>query len=365
MQAKERLLNALLGKEIDHAPWSPFLAYWWDYQPKNIQDFGEVELLQELGADPLIRGHIPAKGSNVYQDLEAFDVHRKHCEIIESISGDKKTVTYRTKYGDLCAQYRFVNQTWFLCEHPVKTEEHFKILQYIIENTELTPNHAYYDDVVKRYGDDMLAIPVVTPFGKTGFQSLVEYWVGTIDLTYALMDYEEVVEETLNAMWQLSRHGAEISAESKAEVFLSWEDSSTTNYSPMQYKKYILPEINEWCDILHSNGKYYVQHACGHIKDLLPIMAESKIDGLESISPPPTGNIGLFDIRAGFPDEKALIGGIEPVFFQNSSMEELETQVHEILEKMQGKRYVLANSDSCPPDVDIKKFSLVSQIVKG
>lgn len=33
MSSKERLLNAITGKEIDRVPWSPFLAYYWDKLP--------------------------------------------------------------------------------------------------------------------------------------------------------------------------------------------------------------------------------------------------------------------------------------------------------------------------------------------
>ena len=35
MTAKERILNAVTGKEIDRVPWSPFLAYYWEHLPRK------------------------------------------------------------------------------------------------------------------------------------------------------------------------------------------------------------------------------------------------------------------------------------------------------------------------------------------
>ena len=60
MTSHQRLLAALRGQEVDRLPWSPFLAYWWDFQPKSIQDRGQVAFLREIGAVALLRGFITA-----------------------------------------------------------------------------------------------------------------------------------------------------------------------------------------------------------------------------------------------------------------------------------------------------------------
>lgn len=60
----------------------------------------------------------------------------------------------------------------------------------------------------------------------------------------------------------------------------------------------------------------------------------------------------------------ALIGGIEPVFFERCGMETLEARVHALLALGKKRRYVLANSDSCPPGVEAWKFRAVSEMVR-
>jgi len=81
---------------------------------------------------------------------------------------------------------------------------------------------------------------------------MLEYWVGTQDLVYALMKYSETVEECLCAMLRNPIRSVEISVESSAEAFIFWEDDSTTNISPGYFGKYTAPEISAWGRIIMS-----------------------------------------------------------------------------------------------------------------
>ena len=141
------------------------------------------------------------------------------------------------------------------------------------------------------------------------------------------------------------------------------EDSSTTNISPSFYRDYIVPEINEWCEILHAKYKMYMQHACGRIKNLLPYMAGSGIDAIESISPPATGDIQVWEARAALPESIALIGGIEAVHFESLSMDELKPYVQRLIDELSGSRYILANSDSLPPGVSHEKMAMIRELL--
>ena len=136
-----------------------------------------------------------------------------------------------------------IAQTGFLTGHPVKTEEDFKVLQYIYENTVIEYTVAEFDAASKALGEDGLHLPILGVRGKTAFQSLVEHWCGTEDLVYALADFPEVVEECLSVMQEKDMETARILAKSSAEGFIFWEDSSTTNISPSLFSKYTAPEV--------------------------------------------------------------------------------------------------------------------------
>ncbi|MBN1584667.1 MAG: hypothetical protein JXA89_28425, partial [Anaerolineae bacterium] len=107
-----------------------------------------------------------------------------------------------------------------------------------------------------------------------------------------------------------------------------------------------------------------IQHACGHVRHLLPLMKASGIAGIESISPPPTGNIALNQVRNLVGNELAIIGGIEPTRFLTLPLEELGPYIEQVIDDGRGGPFVLANSDSCPPGVTVAKFALVAEMAK-
>lgn len=355
MQSRERLLAAIRGGEIDRVPWSPFLAYYWESLPREIQARGQFEYLREMGADPLLRG---------FHHLARCEY--RNCEIEERQSGRELFRTYRTPVGSLTERYVHseTGDTSFLVDHPVETAEQFQTLQYLYEHLEITPDMTAFQEDFRRCGADALLLPTLGVAMKTAFQSLVEHWAGTENLVFALCDEPEAVEECLAVMQARDEETVRISLDSEADGFIFWEDSSTTNISPDYFKKYTLPEVNAWGKMIHGAGKFLVHHACGHLRDLLPIMGGSEIDAVESISPPPTGNISLREADRILPAHIALIGGLEPTRFLGGTVEEVLEDASALLRDLRARRFVLANSDSCPPGVEYEKFLAVSKLVR-
>ena len=355
MKSRERLLSAIRGGEIDRTPWSPFLAYYWESMPKDVRDRGQFAYLKEMGADPLLRG---------FHQLTRC-VYRQ-CEIRDKWVGKEMFRSYETPVGTLTERYVYSQDgdTTFLVDHPVAQGEDFRILQYIYEHMEIEDHREAFEEDMRRFGDDALLLPTVGAAAKTAFQSMVEHWVGTVNLAYALCDEEETVEECLAVMRERDDETVKMSLDSEADGFIFWEDSSTTNISPDFFRKYTKPEVDGWGRMIHGAGKILVHHACGHIRDLLPLMGESEIDAVESISPPPTGNVSIKEAREILPERIALIGGIEPVRLLRGTAESVREDAEALLRDMKGTRYVLANSDSCPPGVEYEKFLAVTELVR-
>lgn len=367
MTNKERIYNAIAGKEVDRTPWSPFTIYWWESQSPEFRDKGELAMFREIGADPLIRGHYPThRATDPYRDLFVVDTQFRNCEVSEIQKGREKIKTYETRVGTLTCKYRIdpSSNTWFLTEHPLKTCEDYKILQFIMENAVQKPAYEDFEALVKLYGDEVLIVPRLVPGFKTAFQAMFEHWAGTIGMIEMLDEEEDLVVETMAAIQQVNRESVKLCAQSNAEVFISFEDSSTTNYSPAMYKDYVLPELDEWADILHKENKLLIQHACGHIKALLPIMAKSKIDCLESVTPYPTGNVTMEEVAKVLPERISIIGGIDPTMMLSEDWEPLEQYTAGLLETMKGRSFLLANSDSLPPGVKLEHLKRLSKLVQ-
>jgi uroporphyrinogen-III decarboxylase len=369
MTSNERLLSALRGESVDRIPWSPFLAYWWEHQPQDFQARGQVSFFREIGADALLRGFVTAFDSSDVHGLSAypgFILPIPGVEFSRKGIGDDWFIKYETPVGALhtVARNSPIGNTRFVVEHPVKTREDYKILSWIISRMQIEPNYSAVQQEIDLVGHDGLSMPLISPFLKTPFQSLIEHFVGTERLIYDLADYPEEVEALLEIMSEKARRAVLLSAESPAQAFITWEDSSTTNVSPTLFARYIAPEISAWGEIIHDAGKFLVHHACGHLKALLPIMAEECVDAIESVSSQPTGNVTMAEAREVLGPEMGLIGGIEPVHFLNLSVSELREYVVELLDQMPVYKYILANSDSCPPGVQIEKFRMITDLVR-
>lgn len=355
MQSRRRLLAAIKGEAVDRVPWSPFLAYYWEHQPKEVQAMGQFAYLKEMGADPLLRGF-----------HQLANCSFKKCELREKSVGNEQYLTYETPVGSITVKsiYSENGGTTFVVGHPVETAEDFKVLQYLYENMEITEDAKRFEEDFKRYGDEALLLPLVGTWSKIAFQSMVEHWVGTENLAYALCDIPEVVEECLAVMQARDEETVKIAVNSSADGFLFWEDSSTTNISPAMFEQYTKPQIDRWGEIIHQSGKFLVHHACGHLKGLLPMIAKSNIDVLESITPSPTGNVTMQEVAKALPEHIALIGGLEPVRMLREPTENIVKDAEGLLRDLAGKRFVLANADSCPPGVAYEKFLAVSKLVR-
>ena len=356
MTPKRRLLAAIRGEEVDHVPFSPFLAYYFDFLPKETQEKGQLEYLKAMGADPLLRGFIAA-----------YKTRRRECSVTEKTQGNKRYITTHTPKGELYSVYTYVSEsnTWFLTEHPVKGIEDIPAAMALYEDLEIVDNIAEANRQVEALGEDGLHISIIGAENKSAYQHMVEHLVGTENLIYLTMDYPDEVRELTEVIAAKNRKTVEYTAESKIEACLSWEDSSTTNLSPALYREYIAPEITEWNKILRDSGKIYIQHACGHIKDLLLPIAGQGVTAIESISPPPTGNVTMEEAHRILPSHVGLIGGIEPVQFLQDSVENLLRYTEALCAMMKGRGFVLANSDSCPPGVGYEKFQKLAQYVKN
>lgn len=370
MTSRERLLAAIRGQEVDRIPWSPFLAYWWEHQPKDIQNRGQTWFLKEIGADVLLRGFTTPFTSSDVHGIDLYDTFCNPipgCEMHREVKGDEMQIRYITPVGTLTtrARYSSEGETQFVVNHPIKRREDYKILSYLIERMVIQPNYKPVQQAIDELGEDGLYMPLISPFLKTPFQALVEHFVGTQQLIYDLMDYPEEVEALLAIMSERAMEAVQIAVKSPAEAFITWEDSSTTNVSPKLFARYIAPEMNRWGQTVHAAGKLLIHHACGHLRALLPIMGEEEIDMVESLSPPPTGNVEVWEAQQVLGANVGIIGGIEPTHFLNLSLGEFRVYVENLLDRADLRHYVLANSDSCPPGVSVEKFRLVTEIVQS
>ena len=355
MKSKERLRAALLGQPVDRLPWSPNLCYLFETLPAEIQKLGHMGVCKLVGADLL----------NRFVESPTLRIEPDEMKTVEWQENGRRYVETQTPVGSIRKAFQRSDEgggTEFLIEHPLKSIEDYKVQIWIEEhvrlerNPDAAPSDESLDFAVLLPGPDMI---------KSTFQRMVERLIGTQQLAYDLMDFPEEVDALWEACRANNRKALKIAAETDFEFFLTIEDTSTQNYSPAMYEQYVLPEVSEWVKVLGENDKYFVQHACGHIKGLLPAMNRSGLLAVESLSPAPTGNLTVKEAREGLDPNIGIIGGIEPTELLNRSLDELGPYVEQVIEDARGGPFILANADSCPPGVSLEKFKLITEIAQS
>ena len=347
MTPRERLLASIYGKPVDYIPFSPFLAYYFDFLPEQIRAKGELSYLQKMGADPLLRGGICA-----------YEIRSHSCSLTQTVQGNKRYETIHTPKGDLFSEYTYVKQanTWFLTKHPVSGTEQLAAAIAYFEDLEVVEKIKEANEQVDKLGENGLHLALLGTHMKSAYQYLLENFVGTEQLIYLTMDDPDALDELLFVMQKKNMETVSVTAKSNVLGCISWEDSSTTNINPSLYETYIAPEISKWCTVLADAQKPYIQHACGHIKNLISPMAAQGVTAIESISPAPTGNVSIKEAFSVLPKHVSLIGGIDATQMLNATTEELLSYSQELIDAKGEHGFILANSDSCPPGVSFDKF---------
>lgn len=374
MTPRQRLLAALRGQEVDRIPWSPYLVWWWENQSQIIQSMGQPAFIRYVGADCLLRGFSTVcKSSRIWTAVhtDAIDFTLPfmddRCEFREHEKNGEFMYQFVTPVGSLQMASRYGGKALVPIpkEYPVKTKEDYKVLSYLVENMQFAPNFEPNDRAIRMLGEDGLYVPVVTPLLKTPFQALLEHFVGVQNLAYHMADFRETVEDLLALMNARARETLLIAAESPAEVLITYESSSTRTMSPAWFALYVAPVIRDWAQILHSANKLLLHHACGHLRGLLPIMADEGADAIESVTPPSLGDVEIWNAQKALEGRVGIIGGIEAVFFERCTLEELRSYLTDtLLPRIDPRRFILANADSCPLGVTFEKFQIVTDVVR-
>ena len=149
--------------------------------------------------------------------------------------------------------------------------------------------------------------------------NLVEHLCGPVDWVYHMADAPDVFEEMLEIM-----HGDRLRylkatlPHVPADTFWLTENTSTTLISPDVFRRYCMPHLQEYGELVLENDIIPVHHMCGTLNALLEMIDELPAVANEAYTTRPLGDCSLSEGRKRMPS-KALIGGtnatlwLEPV----------------------------------------------------
>ena len=183
-------------------------------------------------------------------------------------------------------------------EYYLKTPNDYKIMKYIIENTKLELDPKQFDETEKMLGDTGLTLI----YGiRSPMQTMVVDYAGLENFSYSLADgFPELFELADVLLEQLIIY-CNLVAKGPGRYFQLRENLTSDQWGPVRFSKYHMPVYEKIIPILHSGGKKVYTHFDGKLSCLSELISKTEIDGIDSLTAPPEGNMTLKEARAAFP----------------------------------------------------------------
>jgi len=119
--------------------------------------------------------------------------------------------------------------------------------------------------------------------------------------------------------------------------------------SPLMFQEYYLPVYNEAAEILHRGGKLMGVHFDGYTLPYARCIADSALDYIEALTPPPTCDVGVAQAHSLWPDKAIWINF--PSTVHVSSEKEIAAVTRRILEQCRPEKgFLLGITEDVPPD---------------
>lgn len=132
--------------------------------------------------------------------------------------------------------------------------------------------------------------------------------------------------------------------------------------SPRHYEQFVLPYEKKVIDRIHqTTGVPVYIHTCGAIGDRLELMAATGADGIDTLDPPPLGNVDLPDAKRRIGDRLFIKGNIDPVntLLAKSPEEVRADALWRLSVAAPGSGYILSSACSVAPRVPPENLTVL------
>lgn len=137
--------------------------------------------------------------------------------------------------------------------------------------------------------------------------------------------------------------------------------------SRRMYEQFVLPAERRLHRAIQATGVPTYTHTCGQIGDRLDLMLATETQGLDTLDPPPLGDVELAAAKARLGNRAFIKGNLNPVaFWQCREADEVLALARSCLRDGQpGGGYILSTACSVPPRVEPWKLELLTPLAEA
>ena len=357
MTSRDRLLAALHGDLPDRLPWAPEFNMVFgkrvleeipgeEYAPADAY----IEVCRRMRAECFMR-------------VDAVEVTHPNVQVVEARNGDDITRTFTTPLGNLTLRARMIADIGVEMEyqHMVCTPDDVRAYKFIYEDAVYQPRGDYVKSRIAAMGDAGL----ISIFGPpTPLLDLIMFQIRLPNIYFLMEDHPEEIRDLLETMHHRNCEYYELAASAPGEVVRSFEDTSTTLISPELYRRWCLRQLQDYRDICHSHGKLFVPHMCGLLKGVLPELAETGLDGIEALTPPPLGDCPIGLAREKLGPDITLIGGLDPTQFVGATPDKTRAMLLDFLSQLSDCRHTILGHEEIHIKADFESVRVIPDVLE-
>ena len=348
---RQRILMAAKGEMPDILPYVPRIDLWYNANslagtlPKKHKGRTQDEIsraegwaLHKIVPEFL---NIRKPEDNLHRALGIYYLKELvfNCKFSSDIEikvkreGDSTHVEYHTPVGMVSTTTEYTQEmrqagasiTW-IEEHVIKKPEDYRVVGYIFENLELTPD---FDDFIKwkdEIGEDGVAVTMVA-LSSSPMHHIQKEFLDATEFYYHYHDYQKEIRELAERVENYYNQALKIIADSPAEAVLWGANYDDMITYPAYFEKEIAPWIRKAADILGAKGKIVICHCDGENLGLMDLIRDSGMHVAEAVTPYPMTKVKIEEYYQRWSDNLTIWGGIPEILLmeETATDEDLES----------------------------------------
>lgn len=358
---RKELNLAIFEGTADRVLWQPRLETWLGHHraegtfPERYKGMSNFEIYDAIGAS--VRYAASAgidrytEPDDVEHSSEQYDDH--YISIVKTPSGEIRTV-----HRDIWVDGKLKNRR--IAGFPVKTPQGLRVVTDLVERQQFRANQEAFKNAADAVGHRAEPTIFLT---SSGFTELIKNHCGLLDTYYLLNDHPAEVEAYLEACDRRDDRIVDAALELPCRIF-NLGDHATNEFTPPPIlKRYMLPRWQRISDRLHKHGRFVHSHWDGNSALMLPYLMETRMDGVESLTPEPMCDMTLEQMKEAVQDKMVVLDLIRAIdFLPNFAMDEMLEFVKRIID-MFAPRLILGVSDEISQLGEIEKIEAISELV--
>lgn len=227
--------------------------------------------------------------------------------IVESDSMEngrpRRDVRWITDIGEL---HEYYLDGWKQ-QHFIRAPEDYRIAQRAFQDAVFTLDETVFDASEQSVGEGGITLGQFGAFGQLGF-TRTPFQVVQIDLAgleQFSLDIAGETPELLDLLAQMNDQFLQIfrtARQAKTVYFKLWENLSIETMGPRLYHTHLVPVYEKIFEILGDDKKLIV-HYDGKLGLIADAIARLPFHGIDSLTPPPEGDLTIAQARAAWPDK--------------------------------------------------------------